>query len=60
MINDKWWQESICTKNSHTADIETDRLIKHGKTIEINEILKQNERKSLSLSLSIKSIEMIR
>ena len=37
-------KEIIRTKYSELGEIETDRLIQHGKKIGIDEILKQNER----------------
>lgn len=38
------WKRSSEQKYSELGEIETDRLIQHGKKIGIDEILKQNER----------------
>ena len=42
-------KESAGTKDSQPADIETERLTKIGRKIEINERIKQNERQRLRI-----------
>ena len=49
-------KEIIRTKYSELVEIETDRLIQHGKKIGIDEILKQNERWSLKSKSKVQNL----
>lgn len=49
-------KEIIRTKYSELGEIETDRLIQHGKKIGIDEILKQNERWSLKPKSKVQNL----
>lgn len=48
-------KDSISTKDSQRGDIERNKLIKHGMHISVDEILKQNERRSLKLKTEIQN-----
>lgn len=52
--------ESIRTNDSQLGDIERDRLMEHGKRIDIDEILREGETQNLNLKYKIKSLEIIR
>lgn len=49
-------KEIIRTKYSELGEIETDRLIQHGKKIGIDEILKQNKRWSLKPKSKVQNL----
>ena len=49
-------KESVRAKDNQQGDIEGDKLIKHGKRIEIDEILRQNERQSLKLVTEVQNL----
>ena len=52
--------ESIRTNDSQLGDTERDRLMEHGKRIDIDEILREGETQNLNLKYKIKSLEIIR
>ena len=41
------WKKSIRIKDSQLGDIDSDRLIEHGKGVKTDGTLKQNKRQSI-------------